>query len=198
MSLVKKGINAMDVIFDESKFYYSVINLKPTFPEDVRHLTIHNDVLCFDIKSMILPNNGSSDENTSSIDTFMDTPTTANLCSQNSNDHCDNSQQLLDSTILIIAPVNSSLESSPTLQVQLKNSPENSLPSNLVHHVLPPRSTYGVPPAKYESDTKANVKYLISNHISSHKLSASYASYMCKSSSISIPSTLQKALENSH
>ena len=97
----------MDVIFDESKFYYSFINLKPTFPEDVRQLTIHNDVLCFDIKSMILPNNGSSDENTSSTDTFMDTPTTVDPCSQDSNYHCDN-----------FFP-----ESSPTLQVQPENSP---------------------------------------------------------------------------
>ena len=72
------------------------------------------------------------------------------------------------------------------------------MPSDIAHHALPPRSTRGIPPIKYEPDPKAKVKYPISNYISSHKLSASYASYVCKLSSISIPSTLQEALADSH
>ena len=62
------------------------------------------------------------------------------------------------------------------------------------HH----ESTYGIPPVKYEPVLKAKVKYPISNYISSHKLSESYASYVCKLSSISIPNILQEALADSH
>jgi hypothetical protein len=130
----------------------------------------------------------------------LDTSTAIDPCSQDSNDHCEKSHQPLDSTLPPSAPVNSSPESLPipTLQVQPNNSSEICLPSDIAHHALPPRSTRGIPPVKYEPDPKAKVKYPISNYISSHKLSASYASYVCKLSSISIPSTLQEALADSH
>jgi len=86
----------------------------------------------------------------------------------------------------------------PTLQVQPNNSSEICLPSDIAHHALPPQSTRGIPSVKYEPNPKAKVKYPISNYISFHKLSASYASYVCKLSFISIPSTLQEALAYSH
>jgi len=190
---------SMDVIFDESKFYYSPTDLTSTCLEDVHHLANHEEVLCFDIKLATLPTSKPSDEDTSTMKTptaidscSLDTSTATDPCSQDSNDHCEKSHQPLDSTLPPSALVNSSLESLsiPTLQVQPNNSSEICLSSDIAHHALPPRSTRGIPPVKYEPDPKAKVKYPISNYISSHKWSASYASYVCKLSSISIPSTL--------
>jgi hypothetical protein len=203
----RRFYTSMDVIFDESKFYYSPTDLTPTCLEDVHHLANHEEVLCFDIKLATLPTSKPSDEDTSTMETptvidscSLDTSTAIDPCSQDSNDHCEKSHQPLDSTLPPSAPVNSSPESLPipTLQVQPNNSSEICLPSDIAHHALPPRSTRGIPPVKYEPDPKAKVKYPISNYISSHKLSASYASYVCRLSSISIPSTLQEALADSH
>ncbi|XP_028106835.1 uncharacterized protein LOC114305899 [Camellia sinensis] len=43
---------------------------------------------------------------------------------------------------------------------------------------LPDRSNRGVPPVKYEPDPKSKVKYPVGNHVSSKRLSESYASYL--------------------
>ena len=59
---------------------------------------------------------------------------------------------------------------------------------------LPPRSNRGQPATRYEPDPKSKAKYPISNHVSSHKLSESYASYVLQLSSVSIPSKLQEAV----
>ena len=68
--------------------------------------------------------------------------------------------------------------------------------STIVQYNLPPRSNCGQPPAKYEPDLQAKVKYPISKYVSYHKLSQSYASFVSQLSSISIPSNIQEALAN--
>ena len=62
---------------------------------------------------------------------------------------------------------------------------------------LPPRSNHGQPATRYEPDPKSKAKYPISNHVSSHKLSKSYASYVLQLSFVSIPSKLQEAVADS-
>ena len=59
---------------------------------------------------------------------------------------------------------------------------------------IPTRSNRGIPPTRCELDLKAKTKYPISNHVSYHRLSKSYASYVLQLSSISIPSNIQEAL----
>ena len=66
--------------------------------------------------------------------------------------------------------------------------------SIIVQYNLPPRSNRGQPPIRYEPDLQSKVKYPISNYVSSHKLSKSYASFVSQLSSISIPSNVQEAL----
>jgi len=69
-----------------------------------------------------------------------------------------------------------------------------TIESTTVQYNLPPRSNRGQPPAKYEPDLQAKVKYRISKYVSSHRLSKSYASFVSQLSSISIPSNIQEAL----
>ena len=62
--------------------------------------------------------------------------------------------------------------------------------STIVQYNLPPCSNRGQPPAKYEPDLQAKVKYPISKYVSYHKVSKSYASFVSQLSSISIPSNI--------
>jgi hypothetical protein len=66
--------------------------------------------------------------------------------------------------------------------------------STTVQYILPPRSNRGQPPVRYEPDPQSKAKYPISNYVSTHKLSRSYASFVSQLSSISIPSNVQEAL----
>jgi len=69
-----------------------------------------------------------------------------------------------------------------------------NIESTTVQYNLPPCSNRCQPPAKYEPDLQAKVKYPISKYVSSHRLSQSYASFVSQLSSIPIPSNIQKAL----
>ena len=60
----------------------------------------------------------------------------------------------------------------------------------------PLSSNRGVLRKRYEPDLKANTKYPISNYMSSHRLSESYTLTVNQLSFISIPSSVQDALEN--
>jgi hypothetical protein len=66
--------------------------------------------------------------------------------------------------------------------------------SSNVQYNLPTLSNRGKPPVRYEPDLQSKVKYPISNYVSSHMLSRSYASFVSQLSSIFIPSNVQKAL----
>ncbi|PRQ42978.1 putative RNA-directed DNA polymerase [Rosa chinensis] len=61
-------------------------------------------------------------------------------------------------------------------------------------HKLPFRKNRGQPKAQYEPDPKAKAKYPISNYMSSHRLSKSYASFVFHLSAIIIPNKVQDAL----
>ncbi|KAL5537662.1 hypothetical protein UlMin_045498 [Ulmus minor] len=113
------------------------------------------------------------------------------------------------STIAETNPLHDSTSSPNTLAEPLsQSSPENplevlsnstledniDLESQSSQYHLPPRSTRGIPPIRYEHDPKTKVKYPISDHVSSQKLSKSYASYVLQLSSVSIPSKIQEAL----
>ena len=93
---------SMDVIFDESKFYYSPTDSTPTCTEDVRYPAIREEVLSFDIKLTALPTSTPTDENNTTMDTptavdsclqdkTMDIGTTNDPCSQDSNEHYEQS-----------------------------------------------------------------------------------------------------------
>ena len=70
----------------------------------------------------------------------------------------------------------------------------SNIESTTLQYNLPPRSNCGQPPAKYEPNLQAKVKYIISKYVSSHRLSQSYASFVSQLSSISIPSNIQEVL----
>ncbi|CAL8157474.1 unnamed protein product [Prunus armeniaca] len=61
---------------------------------------------------------------------------------------------------------------------------------------LPPRTTRGKPKVQYSPDIHAKSKYPISHCVSTHRLSKSYASYLCQLSSVCVPTKLQDALSN--
>ncbi|KAM1894532.1 hypothetical protein ACFX13_043426 [Malus domestica] len=61
---------------------------------------------------------------------------------------------------------------------------------------LPPRANRGKPKVQYEPDMHAKAKYPINNYVSTHRLSKSYASYICQLSSVSIPTKLQDTLSD--
>ncbi|CAL9006929.1 unnamed protein product [Prunus brigantina] len=79
---------------------------------------------------------------------------------------------------------------SPTTQ-----SPDD--PSNEIHlqpYQLPVRKNRGIPKIQYEADPKAKVKYPISNHVSTHRLSAPHAMLIKQLDSLSTPSSVEEAL----
>ncbi|CAL2237756.1 unnamed protein product [Prunus armeniaca] len=61
---------------------------------------------------------------------------------------------------------------------------------------LPPHTTRGKPKVQYSPDIHAKSKYLINHYVSTHRLSKSYASYLCQLSSVCVPTKLQDALSN--
>ncbi|CAL9023440.1 unnamed protein product [Prunus brigantina] len=70
-------------------------------------------------------------------------------------------------------------------------------PSNEIHlqpYQLPVRKNRGIPKIQYEADPKAKVKYPISNHVSTHRLSAPHAMLIKQLDSLSTPSSVEEAL----
>ena len=61
---------------------------------------------------------------------------------------------------------------------------------------LPPRTTRGKPKVQYSPDIHAKSKYSISHYVTTHRLSKSYASYLCQLSSVCVSTKLQDALSN--
>ncbi|CAL9017645.1 unnamed protein product [Prunus brigantina] len=70
----------------------------------------------------------------------------------------------------------------------------NDLPVST--YQLPPRTTRGKPKVQYSPDIHAKSKYPISHFVSTHRLSKSYASYLCQLSSVCVSTKLQDALSN--
>ncbi|CAL2245805.1 unnamed protein product [Prunus armeniaca] len=74
--------------------------------------------------------------------------------------------------------------------------PFNQLSSeiHLQPYQLPIRKNCGIPKIQYKADPKAKVKYPISNHVSTHRLSAPYAMLIKQLDSLSTPSSVEEAL----
>lgn len=180
----------MDVTFHEHTLYYSVTD-SLLQRETTKEVQNHDDleiVEMFKIPDILATDCKSS------------TPTKENRV-----DSIDYEDPVPDSTL------------SPTTEPLIQSSPDDSLevsPDHIIvdnldlvdttvfhsepsQYHLPPRSNRGKPPSKYDPDRKAKVKYSINNHVSSHRLSKSYASYVHQLSSVSIPSKLQEALLDS-
>ncbi|BFG42330.1 hypothetical protein CerSpe_286040 [Prunus speciosa] len=70
-------------------------------------------------------------------------------------------------------------------------------PPNVAPYTLPPRSTRGKPKPQYCPDLNAKSKYPINNHVSTHRLSKSYASFVNQLSTVCVPSKWQDAVTDS-
>ncbi|CAL8996776.1 unnamed protein product [Prunus brigantina] len=102
--------------------------------------------------------------------------------------------------------LSSEVSSEPTTQVTSQNIDVDDLyltdlfsddPSNEIHlqpYQLPVRKNRGIPKIQYEADPKAKVKYPISNHVSTHRLSAPHAMLIKQLDSLSTPSSVEEAL----
>lgn len=87
--------------------------------------------------------------------------------------------------------------STPVISNLHENTCASDSTSIVSQYHLPSRSNRGQPPIRYEPDLKSKAKYPIGNHVSSHKLSRSYALFVSQLSAVSIPSNLQEALADS-
>nr|CAD1840715.1 unnamed protein product [Ananas comosus var. bracteatus] len=87
--------------------------------------------------------------------------------------------------------------STPVISNLHENTCASDSTSIVSQYHLPSRSNRGQPPIRYEPDLKSKAKYPIGNHVSSHKLSRSYAFFVSQLSAVSIPSNLQEALADS-
>ncbi|XP_061338432.1 uncharacterized protein LOC133285237 [Gastrolobium bilobum] len=91
------------------------------------------------------------------------------------------------------AQAETTTEVSPVRNIELSITTP-SIPSPQVRRS--DRPTKGIPKPFYEADPKAKVKYPISNYVSSHKLSGSYALTLNQLSTVSLSNSVQEALED--
>ena len=84
----------------------------------------------------------------------------------------------------------------PSTEESSQNVQEDDAPQVILNtpSQLPSRLNRGVPRKQYEPDLRTKAKYPISNYISSHRLSDSYALTVNQLSKVSIPSSVQDAL----
>uniref|UniRef100_A0A6N2KJR5 Reverse transcriptase Ty1/copia-type domain-containing protein n=1 Tax=Salix viminalis TaxID=40686 RepID=A0A6N2KJR5_SALVM len=92
-------------------------------------------------------------------------------------------------------------ESTQNVLTQVNQNPilpifDNEIPVIVENRAnkYPQRSNRGVPKKQYELDPKNKTKYPISDYVSSHRLSSSYALTVNQLSTVSIPSNVQDAL----
>ncbi|PRQ42655.1 putative RNA-directed DNA polymerase [Rosa chinensis] len=87
----------------------------------------------------------------------------------------------------------------PCQEVDLHNpieSNHSSTPRRPVEPRYPQRSNKGIPRKQYEPDLRTKAKYPIANHVSTHRLSESYALTVNQLSTVAIPRTVQEALDD--
>ncbi|XP_021815360.1 uncharacterized protein LOC110757918 [Prunus avium] len=65
-------------------------------------------------------------------------------------------------------------------------------PPNVAPYTLPPRSTRGKPKPQYCPGLNAKSKYPINNHVSTHRLSKSYTSFVNQLSTVCVPSSKKR------
>ena len=186
--LTKKFYVSMDVIFHEKMFFYPTgitnCSLEGESRDEVQN---QDEIRFFEIMrpSSIEVETADTSSFECSIDSNIDqvhdstlSPTSTNPLTQSSP---KDSLEVLPDPI----PVDSNIHDIVSI------TEPASEPSQ--YH-LPPRSNRGQPATRYKLGPKSKAKYPISNHVSSHKLSESYASYVLQLSSISIPSKLQEVV----
>ncbi|CAJ2659174.1 unnamed protein product [Trifolium pratense] len=206
----KRFYISMDVTFLEDNFFYVDSTLQGGNESEVQH----HDVSMFDITNTKLfrENKLSCEDHSAGTEPIlnMDLLTIDNTTSPDHNQLAQSSPRVqLDSSEVTLDPfptdrsidevdlvsdseIDSVLnEINPCLH-DTTNTPNTE--STNIQYNLPPRSNRGKPPVRYEPDLQSKVKYPISNYVSSHKLSRSYASFVSQLSSISIPSNVQEAL----
>lgn len=206
----KRFFISMDVTFHEDNFFYVDSTLQGGNESEVQH----HDVSMFDISytKIFCENKLSCEDHSAGTEPIlnMDLLTLDNTTSPDHNQLAQSSPQIqLDSSTVTLdpLPIDTSIdevdlvfdseidsvlnEINPYLH-DTTNTPNTE--STNVKYDLPTRSNRGKPPVKYEPDLQSKVKYPISNYVSSHKLSWSYASFVSQLSSISIPSNVQEAL----
>ena len=76
-------------------------------------------------------------------------------------------------------------------------SNETHVPAKSIVLKYPQRSNKGVPKKQYEPNPKAKTKYLISNHVTSHRLSESYAFTLNQLSTVFIPGSVHGSIDKS-
>ncbi|PRQ41827.1 putative RNA-directed DNA polymerase [Rosa chinensis] len=87
----------------------------------------------------------------------------------------------------------------PCQEVVLHNpieSNHSSTPRRPVEPRYPQRSNKGIPRKQYEPDLRTKAKYPIANHVTTHRLSESYALTVNQLSTVAIPRTVQEALDD--
>ncbi|CAL8163118.1 unnamed protein product [Prunus armeniaca] len=104
----------------------------------------------------------------------------------NDSDSCMDEFNVIPPSALLLPQSTRDSESSEVIS--------NDLPVST--YQLPPRTTRGKPKVQYSPDIHAKSKYPISHFVSTHRLSKSYASYLCQLSSVCVPTKLQDALSH--
>lgn len=191
----------MDVTFHEHEFFF---HTNSTLQGEHNSEVQNHDVTMFDISRIKLSYNDRPAGSEPVLN--MDTSPLDNSVSSDHNPLAQPSPQVQHDSSKI--PLDSTFADSNINEVEPETDPclheidsclhETTITPNsestIVQYHLPPRSNRGHPPIRYEPDLQSKVKYPISNYVSSHKLSQSYASFICQLSSISIPSNVQEAL----
>jgi len=90
----------------------------------------------------------------------------------------------------------SNFPASPTKEFSAQNILDNPITEETPQPAprYSQRPNKGVTKKQYEPDIKTNVRYLINNYVSSHRLSEPYALTINQLSQVSIPSNVQDAL----
>ncbi|BFG36682.1 hypothetical protein CerSpe_229560 [Prunus speciosa] len=90
------------------------------------------------------------------------------------------------------------IDTRPSSALPLPQSTRDNevLSSDVSNYSLPPRTTRGKPKVQYSPDIHVKSKYPINHYMSTHRLSKSYASYLCQLSSVCVPTKLQDALSD--
>ncbi|KAL5553717.1 hypothetical protein UlMin_041118 [Ulmus minor] len=172
----------MDVVFHEKELFYT-----PSTTDSSLQGENQDEVLYLEDLHTFFPSNSASPTNQTAGDEDIWTPTIAET------------NPLHDSTLSPNTSTDPLSQSSPENPLEVHSNPtlvdDNiNLESQSSQYHLPPRFNRGIPPIRYEPDPKTKVRYPISDHMSSQKLSKSYASYVLQLSSVSIPSKMQEAL----
>ncbi|WVZ25126.1 hypothetical protein V8G54_003670 [Vigna mungo] len=159
----KKFYISMDVTFNEHEFFYVDSPLQGGNESEV----YNHDVSMFDYEDML-----SCEDHSAASEPIlnMETSFLDNTVFSDQNQLAQSSPQVqLDSSEVPSDPNsdNTNLDEIDSCLPETTSIPNTESP--IVQYNLPPSSNRGQPPAKYEPDLQAKVKYPISKYVSSHR-----------------------------